>query len=60
MLFYVQGAHKLFENILERNIYNCTDRHANNLSVGRYVNFLIGHAISFKNYIVVIILIEIL
>lgn len=43
------GTYKLFENMLECNIIcNCTDKHANNLSVGRYVNFLMGHAISSK------------
>lgn len=45
-----------------RYLYNCTDKHGNNLSIGRYVNFLMDHAISSKNYIVIpiIILIEIL
>jgi len=37
-------TYKLFENMLKCNMYNCTDKRANNLSIDRFVNLLIGHA----------------
>lgn len=54
------GTYKLFENMLECNVYCINCKHANNFPIDRFVNLLIGHATSSKNYIIVIILIEIL